>query len=103
MYRDVEGPTQPIAVLNEICHQIPTHLILGRVSDLMCVNLFLFSFRLLYIYSTTLFFFFLPRPAYVHEALVDPNSGRRYASIEYVSGIGHLVRTILFLHLYTFF
>lgn len=43
MYRDVEGPTKPVEDLNEICHRIPIHLILGKVDDLMYVNL-LFPF-----------------------------------------------------------
>ena len=40
MYNDKEGPTKPVQDLNKICHQIPTHLILGNVFDLMCVNMF---------------------------------------------------------------
>ena len=35
MYRDVDGPTKPVEDLNKICHQIPIHLILGEVDDLM--------------------------------------------------------------------
>lgn len=37
---DIEGPTKPVENLNKICHQIPTHLILGKAYDLMYVNLF---------------------------------------------------------------
>ena len=38
MYRDIEGPTKPVEDLDEICHRIPIHLILGKVGDLMYVN-----------------------------------------------------------------
>jgi hypothetical protein len=31
-------------------------------------------------------------PARVHAALVDPESGRKYASVNKISGVGHLVR-----------
>lgn len=65
MYMDAEGPTKPVKDLNKICHQIPTHLILGQISDLI--------------------------PAHVHKALVDHNSGRQFASIRSIPGIGHLV------------
>jgi len=65
MYRDIEGPTKPVEDLNKICHQIPTHLILGKIDDLI--------------------------PAHVHEALVAPNSGRQYASIQWIPGVGHLI------------
>ena len=103
---DVEGPTKPVEDLNKICHQIPIHLILGKVGDLMYVNLFFLSSFLVFFFSfflssffafpTTLFliiFRYFTRPTHVHKALVDPNSGRQYASIVWISGIGHLVRT----------
>ena len=57
-----------------------------------------FSFLFLFFLSTTPFphildIFFLSRPTHVHKALEDPNSGRQFASIAWVPGIGHLVRT----------
>ena len=95
MYMDIEGPTKPIQDLNKICHRIPTHLILGQIADLMYVEekkkttppfQSFFSFQ-----STKIYFV---RPAHVHKALIDPNSGRQYASISWAPGIGHLVRGI---------
>ena len=103
MYRDIEGPTKPVEDLNKICHQIPIHLILGQVDDLMYVNLFLqlltsivFFFPPSCFLSITLFLIsrYFARPTNVHKALVDPNSGRQYASIAWIPDIGHLVRTI---------
>ena len=44
MYRDVDGPIKPVEDLNKICHQIPIHLILGKVDDLMYVNVFLYLY-----------------------------------------------------------
>ena len=65
MYNDVEGPNKPVEVLDAICHTIPIHLILGEIAD------------------------YIPR--HVHRALVNPASGRRFASITAMSGVGHLV------------
>ena len=90
MYRDIEGPTKPVEDLNKICHQIPIHLILGKVDDLMYVNLFTSAINFIYIYFSLISQYFA-RPTHVHKALVDPNSGRQYASIAWVPGIGHLV------------
>ncbi|KDQ62330.1 hypothetical protein JAAARDRAFT_149140 [Jaapia argillacea MUCL 33604] len=65
MYRDVEGPTKPVTDLNEACTRMPVHIVFGDVND------------------------FLPRE--VHEAVVDPSSGRRFASITRIPKVGHLV------------
>lgn len=65
MYRDREGLTKPVEALTEICSWLPTHVILGRMHDYI--------------------------PLKVHEALLDPRSGRRYASIKYIDDVGHLV------------
>ncbi|KAF8622431.1 hypothetical protein AX15_007015 [Amanita polypyramis BW_CC] len=65
MYNDEEGSTKPVEVLNKICKTFPIHLILGKKPDLI--------------------------PATVHQALVDPRSGRCYASTEYIKGAGHLL------------
>lgn len=35
-------------------------------------------------------------PARVQEALLDPRSGRQYASVAKLEGVGHLVRLSLF-------
>ncbi|THV00009.1 hypothetical protein K435DRAFT_470597 [Dendrothele bispora CBS 962.96] len=66
MYRDPEGGTKPVDSLNQFCQEIPVHLVLGGSHD------------------------FLPKRT--HDALVDPKSGRRYASITVIPESGHLVR-----------
>ena len=58
MYKDVEGPTKPVEDLNKICHQIPVHLILGEVDDLMYVNFIYLSSALNFIVFFFFFFFF---------------------------------------------
>jgi hypothetical protein len=65
MYRDVDGPTKPVGGLLATCNKIPVHIIFGDIND------------------------FLPRK--VHDAVVDPSSGRRFASITRIKGAGHLV------------
>ncbi|KAK0205878.1 Alpha/beta hydrolase fold-1 [Desarmillaria ectypa] len=65
MYRDPEGATKPIADLNKACASRPVHLVLGGIYD------------------------FLPKR--VHEAIVDPSSGRHFASITTIPESGHLV------------
>ncbi|KAF8164732.1 Alpha/beta hydrolase fold-1 [Crassisporium funariophilum] len=65
MYLDEEGPTKPVEDLNKICHHIPVHLILGQICDFI--------------------------PARVQNALTDPKSGRRYASIVKIPNVGHLI------------
>jgi len=64
MYRDANGPTKPVLDLNIACARIPVHIIFGAID-------------------------FLPRE--VHDAVTDPKSGRRFASISRVQGTGHLV------------
>ncbi|KAF9474607.1 hypothetical protein BDN70DRAFT_884596 [Pholiota conissans] len=64
MYMDEEGPIKPVETLDRICHSVPVHLILGAIPDLI--------------------------PAHVHEALINPKSGRRFASIVKLN-VGHLV------------
>ncbi|KAF8954108.1 Alpha/beta hydrolase fold-1 [Flammula alnicola] len=66
MYLDEEGPTKPVEVLNKVCHRIPVHLILGEIPDMI--------------------------PSHVHQALTDPKSGRRFASVTIQKNVGHLVR-----------
>lgn len=65
MYRDPEGATKPIGDLNKVCASRPVHLVLGGIHD------------------------FLPK--HVHEAIVDPSSGRQFASITTIPESGHLV------------
>ncbi|KAF8351703.1 hypothetical protein F5887DRAFT_931961 [Amanita rubescens] len=69
MYRDAEGATEPVEMLNYVCTFLPVHLILGRKHDVMQV---IFS-------------------ADMQDALFDPASGRRYASTKYIDDAGHLI------------
>jgi len=83
MYLDVEGPTKPVEMLNTVCHKMPVDVILGEYFDLMCVILGL------EIMILTLFF----SPEHVHKALLDPDSGRRFASFKKMENVGHLVKS----------
>ncbi|KAF8890426.1 Alpha/beta hydrolase fold-1 [Infundibulicybe gibba] len=65
MYIDAEGATKPVRNLDRICNKIPIHLIVGGVHDLI--------------------------PDGVHAALVDPRSGRRFATITVIEESGHLM------------
>ncbi|KIM42649.1 hypothetical protein M413DRAFT_444334 [Hebeloma cylindrosporum] len=65
MYLDVEGVIKPVEALNKVCHITSVHLILGEVSD------------------------FIPHK--VQQALIDPTSGRRFASLNILTNVGHLV------------
>ncbi|TDL17663.1 alpha/beta-hydrolase [Rickenella mellea] len=65
MYRDAFGPTKPVFDLNKACNEMPVHLILGKVND------------------------FIPR--IVQEALIEPTSPRKFASISWLEGTGHLI------------
>ncbi|KAJ8508417.1 hypothetical protein ONZ45_g9309 [Pleurotus djamor] len=65
MYLDVDGPTLPVSALTEACSRIPVHIAFGTIID------------------------FIPRK--VREATIDPQSGRKFASISYIEGVGHLV------------
>jgi len=65
MYRDVDGPTKPIPGLQRTCSRIPVHIIFGNINDYM--------------------------PRFVQDALIDPSSGRLFASITRIEGVGHLV------------
>lgn len=37
MYRDAEGATEPVEMLDHVCTLVPVHLILGRKHDVMQV------------------------------------------------------------------
>ncbi|KAH8115696.1 Alpha/beta hydrolase fold-1 [Phellopilus nigrolimitatus] len=65
MYRDVDGPTKPVLDLNEACQRLPIHVIFGDDVD------------------------YIPRE--VQDALVDPASPRRFASVSRIGNSGHLV------------
>ncbi|KAH8830962.1 Alpha/beta hydrolase family-domain-containing protein [Flagelloscypha sp. PMI_526] len=65
MYRDVDGPTKPIADLNKACARMPVHLIIGGIND-----------------------FISPR---IHAAMTDVKSGRRFASVTKIEETGHLI------------
>lgn len=100
MYRDEEGPSAPVKVLDQVCHRIPVHLILGDRPDFMCVFLRPCCFHCLEAFSA-----FSIRPKPVQKALVDPKADREFASVKYVPNTGHLVgvlfpytfRTLLYL------
>ncbi|KAJ8076164.1 hypothetical protein PM082_022149 [Marasmius tenuissimus] len=65
MYRDPDGATKPVQHLTKACNEKPVHLILGGVYDFM--------------------------PKRTHDALVDPKSGRKFASVVVIPEAGHLV------------
>ena len=68
MYMDAEGAIKPVGVLDVICRRIPIHVAVGGIADLI--------------------------PAHVHPALVDPKSGRVFASVTTIANVGHLVRLV---------
>lgn len=59
------GSTKPIPDLNRACASMPVHIIFGNINDRL--------------------------PRSVHDALVDPQSGRQFASVTRIKGSGHLV------------
>ncbi|KAK7056620.1 hypothetical protein VNI00_002337 [Paramarasmius palmivorus] len=65
MYRDPDGATKPVEPLTQACKEKPVHLILAGVHDFM--------------------------PKRTQEALLDPKSGRTFASVTIMPGVGHLV------------
>ncbi|KAF5343699.1 hypothetical protein D9757_013885 [Collybiopsis confluens] len=65
MYRDPEGATQPVGSLNVACREKPVHIVLGGINDFM--------------------------PKRTHDALLDPASGRTFASTTIIKESGHLV------------
>ncbi|KIK55964.1 hypothetical protein GYMLUDRAFT_47432 [Collybiopsis luxurians FD-317 M1] len=65
MYRDPEGATKPVESLNVACREKPVHIILGGINDFM--------------------------PKRTHEALLDPQSGRKFASTTIIEESGHLI------------
>jgi len=64
MYRDREGATKPVQDLNRVCARMPVHIVFGDINDALSRE--------------------------VHDAITDPKSGRRFASITRVR-CGHLV------------
>jgi hypothetical protein len=77
----MDGPTKPIPSLRRICARIPVHIIFGSINDYMCV--IPVGARI----TSHLF-----RPRFVQDSLTDPASGRRFASVTRLGGVGHLVR-----------
>ncbi|EKM76093.1 hypothetical protein AGABI1DRAFT_131612 [Agaricus bisporus var. burnettii JB137-S8] len=65
MYFDIPGATRPVEELTRLCSLLPVHLIIGQDKD------------------------FVPKE--VHEALVDPSSGRKFASVTEINEVGHLI------------
>ncbi|ESK91250.1 alpha/beta-hydrolase [Moniliophthora roreri MCA 2997] len=65
MYRDPDGATTPVVPLTQACKEKPVHLILGGVHDFM--------------------------PKRTQDALLDPKSGRTFASVTILPDVGHLV------------
>lgn len=59
------GSAEPVLDLNRACVDKPVHLIIGEVHDAI--------------------------PREVQDALVDPKSGRKFASVTRLKNIGHLV------------
>lgn len=88
MYRDMEGPTKPVEMLNQVCTSVPVHLILGRKHDVMQVQSLIF-------YTVSPFWYFVTSPVDVQDALLDPASGRCYASTKYIDDVGHLVSEMI--------
>ncbi|KAI0269361.1 Alpha/Beta hydrolase protein [Gloeopeniophorella convolvens] len=65
MYNDRYGAISATPYLTRACAEAPVHIILGAIND------------------------YLPRQ--VQESIVNPASGRRFASITHLEGVGHLV------------
>lgn len=86
MYLDEEGPIKPVEVLDDICHTMPVHVILGDSPDFMYVSLPYSVCDVAYLFIS------LHRsPKFVHQALINPSSGRHFASITTINNVGHLV------------
>lgn len=88
MYLDIKGATEPVEELTRLCSLLPIHLVLGLQND------FMYALSLL---SKCLIKLETCSPRSVHEALLDPASGRRYASLREEPDVGHLVRGLLIL------
>ncbi|KAF4600442.1 hypothetical protein EYR38_005070 [Pleurotus pulmonarius] len=69
MYEDVEGPTRPVIALTAACQRMPVHIAFGCLVDYI--------------------------PLQVRAATIDPRSGRKFASISWIEGVGHLVPQIV--------
>lgn len=107
MYRDPEGATKPVESLDVACREKPVHLVLGGINDFMYVSK-LSDGELA---DAFLILGHLHRPKRTQEALLDPKSGRKFASTTMIKEAGHLVGVFrlfcyfafyLFLHPLTF-
>jgi len=65
MYRDAHGPVAPVKDLDVACTKLPIHIVFGQIND------------------------FIPKE--VQDATIDPSSPRRFESVSYIQGVGHLV------------
>jgi len=65
MYLDRDGPTKPVEDLNKACAQISVHIVFGDINDALSRE--------------------------VHDAIINPTSGRQFASITRIPSSGHLV------------
>ncbi|KAG2064661.1 alpha/beta-hydrolase [Suillus decipiens] len=65
MYREPDGATKPVQDLDKICPHIPVSIVFGSNNE------------------------YIPRE--VQDALIDPASGRRFSSVTWIDGAGHLV------------
>lgn len=82
MYREPEGATKPVQDLDKICSRIPVSIVFGEEND--------------YMYAVQASQLAKPnpwrcRPRTVHDALINPASGRSFSCITRIDGVGHLV------------
>jgi hypothetical protein len=82
MYREPEGATKPVQDLDKTCSRIPVSIVFGGEND--------------YLYAVQASHLPKPnpwhcRPRAVHDALINPASGRRFSCITRIDGAGHLV------------
>lgn len=75
--------------LNLVCARIPVHIIFGAINDFLWAK---FPCKYRYEIANCT----LKRSREVHDAVTDPKSGRRFASISRIQGVGHLVSIKLY-------
>ena len=76
------GAIKPMEDLNKILYRMPIHIVFGDINDALFVRV------LQWPYSSKL----TPSSSReVHDAITDPKSGRRFASITRIQRCGHLV------------
>jgi hypothetical protein len=88
MYRDPDGATKPVEDINKWCHRRPFHVVFAGVNDILSV----LRISCLHLFSDFIYLFErFPRPKRVQQALVDPRTGRSFASITTIEESGHMV------------